>query len=136
VRENRVRSKGVDMKRQTHALAGGRLMRQEVPQVRPEVSAVRATTRGSIAAEEIVLNTAPTTFNQRVPPSRARRGHGDRHLTVWPRTQAMHGNRVTVYRMSVKKFVREDTEERGHHCSARVQERQRWGAHVKTVREG
>jgi hypothetical protein len=90
VRTNRVRSKGVNMKRQTHALSSERLMWQEVPQVRPEVSGVRATTRGSFATEEIVLNTAPTTFNQRVTPSRSRRGHGDGHLTVGPRTQTMN----------------------------------------------
>jgi hypothetical protein len=60
VRMNRVRIKGVAIKRQTHALTSGRLMWQEVPQVRLEVSGVRATTRGSFATEEIVLNTAPT----------------------------------------------------------------------------
>jgi hypothetical protein len=78
------------MKRQTHALSSGRLMWQEVPQVRPEVSGVWATTQGSFATEEIVLNTAPMTFNQGVTPSCARRGHSDGHLTVWSRTQTMH----------------------------------------------
>jgi hypothetical protein len=48
---------------------------------------VRATTRGSFATEEIVPNTAPTALNQRVSPSRARRRHGDEHLTVRSRTQ-------------------------------------------------
>jgi hypothetical protein len=131
VLENRVRIKGVHMKRQTHAFASVRLRRQEVPEVRPEVSGVRATTRGSFATEEIVLNTAPTALNQRVPPSRARWGHGDGHLTVWSWTQTMHGNRVPVYRVAEREFAREDTEEREHHSSARVQERQRRGAHVK-----
>jgi hypothetical protein len=69
------------MKRQSQALASGQLMRQEVPQVRPEVSEVRATTGGSFATEEIVLHTAPTTFNQRVTSSNvgraARMNHGD-----------------------------------------------------------
>jgi hypothetical protein len=51
------------MKHQTHALASGWLMRQEIPQVRPKVSGDRATKRGSFAADEIALNTAPTTFN-------------------------------------------------------------------------
>jgi hypothetical protein len=123
------------MKRQTHAFAGGRLRWQEVPQIRPEVSGVRATTRGSFATEEIVLNTAPTALNQRVSPSRARRGHGDGHLTAPPRTQTMHGNRVLVDRVAEREFSREDTEEREHHSSARVQERQRGGAHVKGAPE-
>jgi hypothetical protein len=55
------------MKRQTHA-AGG----PTGPS--PEVIGVRATTRGSFATEEIVRSTASTAFNQRVPPSHARRG--------------------------------------------------------------
>jgi hypothetical protein len=123
------------MKRKVHALASGRLMRREVPQVRPEVSGVRATARGSFETEEIVLNTAPTAVNQRVTPSRAKRGHGDGHLTVWPRTHTMHGNRVPVYREAVRELSREDTKEREHHSSARVQERQREGAHVKGAPE-
>jgi hypothetical protein len=93
------------MKRQTHALASGRLMRQELPEFRPEVSGVRTTTWGSFATEEIALNTAPTTFNQRVTPSRASWGHGDGHLTVWPRTQTMQGNRVLVHRVAVREFA-------------------------------
>jgi hypothetical protein len=68
------------MQGQTHALASVRLRRQEVPQVRPEVSGVLATTRGSFATEEIVLNTAPTAPNQRASPSRARRWQGDGHV--------------------------------------------------------
>jgi hypothetical protein len=110
-------------------------MRQEAPQVRPEVIWVRAFTWGSFATEGIVLNTAPTAFNQRVPPSRARWGHGDGHLKVLLRTQTMHGNRVPVYRVTVREFAREDTEEREHHSSARVQERQREGAHVNGAPE-
>jgi hypothetical protein len=82
-----------------------------------------------------VLNTAPTTFNQRVTYSRARRAHGDGHLTVWPRTQTMHGNRVPVYRVAVGGFAREDTQEREYHGSARVQQRQRGGAHVNGAPE-
>jgi hypothetical protein len=54
------------MKRRTHAFASVRLRQQEVPEARPEVSRVRATTRGSFATEEIVLNTAPTAFNQMI----------------------------------------------------------------------
>jgi hypothetical protein len=119
------------MKRQTHVLANGQLMRQEVPQVRPEVCGDRATTRGSLATEEIVLNTAPTTFNQRVTPSCSGRGHGDGHLTVGPRTQTMHGNRTPVHKVAEREFVGEGTEEREHHSSARVQERQRCEAQVK-----
>jgi hypothetical protein len=116
------------MKRQTHTFASGRLILQEVPQVSPEVSGVRAATRGSFATEEIMLNTTPTAFNRRVPPSCARGGHGDGHLTVWPRTQTMHWKRVPVYRAAVREFAREGTEEREHHSSARVQEPQQWGA--------
>jgi hypothetical protein len=56
------------MKRQTHAFASGRVMRQEVPQVRSEAIGHRAPTRGSFASEERMLDTAPTTFNQRVNP--------------------------------------------------------------------
>jgi hypothetical protein len=69
--------------------------------------------------------------NQRVTPSCSRRGHGDGHLTVGPRTQTMHGNRIPVHRVAEREFAGEDTEERDHHSSARVQERQRWGAQVK-----
>jgi hypothetical protein len=119
------------MKHQT----SGRLRRQEVAKVCPEVSGVRATALGSFATEEIVLNTAPTALNQRVSPSRARQGQGDGHLTVRPRTQTMHENRVPVDRVAEKEFAREDTEEREHHSSARVQERQRGGAHVKGAPE-
>jgi hypothetical protein len=93
------------MKRQTHALARGRLMQQEVPLVYQEVSRVRTTTWGGFAPERIVLNSAPTTLNQRVAPSRARRVHSDRHLTVWPRTQTMHGNGVPVDKEAVREFV-------------------------------
>jgi hypothetical protein len=77
VRANRVCIKGIHMKRQTHTFVSGRLMRQKVSQVCPEVSGVRTTTWGGFAAEEIVLNTAPTTFNQLVTPSRSRQRHGD-----------------------------------------------------------
>jgi hypothetical protein len=109
VREDGVCIKDVHMQRQAYALASRRLLRQEVPQVRPEVSRVRAATWESCATEEIVLVTAPTTFS-------------DGHLTVWPRTQTMHGNRVPVYRVAEREFARENTEERKHHSSARVQE--------------
>jgi hypothetical protein len=47
----------------------------------------------------------------------------------------MHGNRVPVYRVAVRELAREDTEEREHHSSARLQERQRGGAHVKGAPE-
>jgi hypothetical protein len=80
-------------------------MRQEVSQVRPEVSEVRATTHVSFAIEEIVLNTAPTTYNQCVTPSCFRWGAGDGHLAVWPRTQVMHGNRVPVKRVAEMKHA-------------------------------
>jgi hypothetical protein len=123
------------MKRLTHTLPSGRIMWQEVPQVRPEVSGVRAITRRSFATEEVVLNAAPTTFNQRVTPSRSRWGDGNGHLAVWSRTQTMHGNRVPVHRVAVGEFAGEDAEEREHHSSARVQERQWRGAHVKGVPE-
>jgi hypothetical protein len=95
------------MKRQTNARVSGRVRWQDVPQVRPEVSGVPASTRGSFATEEIVLNTAPTTLNQRVTPSRTKRGHGDGDLTVWPRTATMHGNRVPVHRVAVRELARE-----------------------------
>jgi hypothetical protein len=55
------------MKRKTNMLASGRRMRQEVPQVRPEVRGVRATTGGSFTTEEIVLNTARRSINVRTP---------------------------------------------------------------------
>jgi hypothetical protein len=48
VRANRVRIKRVHLKRQRNALASGRLILQEVPQVSPEVSGVRATTREAL----------------------------------------------------------------------------------------
>jgi hypothetical protein len=54
------------MKLQTHTLASRRLKRQEVRQVRIMAGGDRATTRGSFATEEIVLNTVPMTFNQSV----------------------------------------------------------------------
>jgi hypothetical protein len=47
----------------------------------------------------------------------------------------MHGNRVPVYRVAEREFAREDTEERGHHSSARVKERQRGGALLKGAPE-
>jgi hypothetical protein len=122
------------MKRQTHALARGRLMQQEVPQVQPQISGVQAATRRSFAAEETLLKTAPTPFIQRVTLSSARRGHGDGHLTVWLRTQAVHWNRVPVHRVAVRKLARED---RG---KGTPQQRQsavaaREGAHVQGAPE-
>jgi hypothetical protein len=47
----------------------------------------------------------------------------------------MHGNRVPFHRVAVREFSREDTEEREHHSSSRVQERQRGRAHVKGALE-
>jgi hypothetical protein len=47
----------------------------------------------------------------------------------------MHGNRVPVHKMAVRQLAREDTEERDHHSSARVQERQETGAHVKGAQD-
>jgi hypothetical protein len=85
--------------------------------------------------EQIVLKTAPTTFNQRVNPSRARRRHGDGTPTLLPRTQTMHGNRIPVHRVAAREHTAEYTEEREHHRSARVQERQRGEAHVKGAPE-
>jgi hypothetical protein len=32
----------------------------------------------------------------------------------------MHGNRVPVHRVAVRKFAKEDTDEREHHSSSRV----------------
>jgi hypothetical protein len=117
MRESRVCIKGVHMKRKTHALASGRLMRREVPQVHPDVSGVPATTRGSFATEDIVLNTAPTAFNQCAAPSRAWWGHGDGHFTVWPQTHTVHGNRIPVHRAAAREFL-ERTQRKGNITAA------------------
>jgi hypothetical protein len=111
------------MKRHVHALASGHRRRQEVPQVSPEILVVRATMRGSFATDQVVLNTAPTTLNQRVTPSGARRRHSDGDRTVRPQTQSMHGNRVPVHGVAVSELAGEDTEEGERNSSARVQER-------------
>jgi hypothetical protein len=47
----------------------------------------------------------------------------------------MHGNRVSVDRVAEREIAREGTEEMEHHSSARVQEWQRAGAHVKAAPE-
>jgi hypothetical protein len=82
---------------------------------------------------KVVLNTAPPTFNQRVAPSRARRGYGDGDLTVRSWTQPMQRNGVPVQRVAVRELAGEDTEEREHNSSAVVQKRQERGVHVKGV---
>jgi hypothetical protein len=121
---NRIRIKEFHEKRQSQARGSWRLRRQKVPQVCSEVSRVRTTTKGSFATEQIVLDTAPTTFNQRVTPSRAMRKHSEGDLTVRPRTQAMHGNGVPVHRVAVRVLAREHLEERDNHGSARAQPQQ------------
>jgi hypothetical protein len=117
VNTNRIHVKGVHMKCQMHVLSDGRLMWQEVPQVSREVSGVRATTWGSFATEEIVLNTAPMTCNQCVTPSCSRRGHGDGHLTVWPGTQTMNGNRIPVHGVAERDFP-DGTQRKGNTTAA------------------
>jgi hypothetical protein len=74
---------------------------------------VWATSQSSFATEQVVLNTAQTTFNQRVTPSRARQAHGDGDLTVWPWTQTIRGNRVPVHRGAVRELA-ERTQRKGN----------------------
>jgi hypothetical protein len=78
-----------------------------------------------------MLNTVATTFNEGVAPCHSRRRHNDGDLTVRLRTQDMYGNGVPVHRVAARELAREDTEEREYYSSARLQEQQWRGLHVK-----
>jgi hypothetical protein len=105
------------------------LVRQEVPQVCPEISRIRATKRRSLETEQIALNAAPTTLRQSINLSSFRRRHGDGDLAFRPRTQTMEGNGIPVRSVAIREPAREGTEERESHSRARVQEWPRRGAH-------
>jgi hypothetical protein len=49
------------------------VIRQEIQKIKPQISRVRALKRGSLAAEEGMLDAAPAAFHQGVPPSSTRR---------------------------------------------------------------
>jgi hypothetical protein len=123
MRANGMRIKRIHMKCQAHTRASRCGRRQEVPQVRPEISRVGATKQRSLATEQTMLNAAPTTLRQSITPSRSRRRHGDGDLVVRPRTQTMQGNGIPVHRVAAREPSRKDTEERERHSRARVQER-------------
>jgi hypothetical protein len=65
MRANGIRIKQIHVNRQTHARAGCRLRGQKIQEFGSEISLVRTTKRGSFATEEKMLNTAPTTLEQR-----------------------------------------------------------------------
>jgi hypothetical protein len=77
--------------------------------------------RGSLAAEEEMLDAAPAAFHQGVPPSSTGRWPSDANLAVKTRTEPMQRDAVSRHRMIDRKVSREDTTEGVHKWSRNVQ---------------
>jgi hypothetical protein len=99
------------MQRLAHLRGRDSGRRQEIQEIKPQISSIRARRRGSLAVEEEMLDAAPAAFHKGTPPSSIRWRPGDANLTVKTRTQPMQREGVPRHRVTVKKVPREDTKE-------------------------
>jgi hypothetical protein len=83
------RAKRVNMQRLAHLRGCHSVTRQEIQEIKPQISSIRARRRGSLAAEEEMLDAAPSAFHKGVPPSSIGRWPGDESMAVKTRTELM-----------------------------------------------
>jgi hypothetical protein len=122
------RVKRVNMQCLAHVRIRDSVTRQEIQKIKPQISRIRALKRGSLAAGEEMLDAAPAAFHKGVPPSSTGRWPSDANLAVKTRTEPMQREGVPRHRVTERKVAREDTKERVHKRSRKVQERQRGGS--------
>jgi hypothetical protein len=125
------RVKSVNMQRLAHVRSRDSVRRQEIQEIKPQSSRIGATRRESLAAEEEMLDAAPAAFHKGVPPSSMRRWPSDANLAIRTRTELMQRQGVPRHRVTERKVAREDTKERVHKRSRKLQERHQRGAHGK-----
>jgi hypothetical protein len=74
------RVKRVNMQRLAHLSGRDSVTRQEIQEIKPQISEIRARRRGSLAAEEDMLDAAPAACHKGVPPSNIGWWPGDANL--------------------------------------------------------
>jgi hypothetical protein len=103
------RVKRVNMQRLAHPRRRDSVTRQEIQEIKPQISRIRAVRRGSRAAEEEMLAAALAAFHQGVPPSSIWWCSGDANLAVRTRTEHMQRQGVPKHRVTERKVAGEDT---------------------------
>jgi hypothetical protein len=118
------RAERVYMQRLAHPRSHDSVIIQEIQEIEPQISRIRAIRRGSFAAEKEMLDAAPAAFHKGVPPSSMRRCPSNADLAVRTRTEPMQRQGVPRHRVTERKVAREDTKEGIHKRSRKLQERQ------------
>jgi hypothetical protein len=111
-----------------HMRSRDSVRRQDILEFKPQVSRIRARRRGSLAAEEEMLDAAPA-FHKVVPPSSIGLWPGDAKLAVKTRTEPMQWEGVPRHRVTERKVGREDADQVIHKRIRKLQERHWGGAH-------
>jgi hypothetical protein len=125
------RIKRVNMQCLAYPRTRDSVTRQEIQEVKPQISRIRAIRRGSLAAEKEMLDAAPAAFHKSVSPSSIRWRPSDADLAIRTRTEPMQRQGVPRHRVTERKVAGEDTKEGVHKWSRKVQERHQGGAHGK-----
>jgi hypothetical protein len=94
------RVKRGNMQLLAHVRSRYSVTRQEIQEIKPQFSRIRALRRGSLAVEEEVLEAAPVAFHQGVPPSSTGRWPSDANLAVKTRTEPMQREGVPRHRVT------------------------------------
>jgi hypothetical protein len=125
------RAERVYMQCLAHPRSRDSVTRQEIQEIKPQISRIRAVRRGSLAAEEEMLDAAPAAFHKGVPPRSMQRRPSDADLAIGTRTEPMQRQGVPKHRVTERKVAREDTKEGVHKRSRKLQERHQVCAHGK-----
>jgi hypothetical protein len=100
---------GVNMQRLAHPRGIDSVTSSTLQKIKPQISRIRASRRGSAAAEKAMLDAAPATFRNGVAPSSGRWRLGDANLAMRTRTEPMQRKRVPRQGGTERKLARRDT---------------------------
>jgi hypothetical protein len=125
------RGERANMQCLAHPLDRDSVTRQEIQEIKPHISRIRAIRWGSLATEREMRDAAPAAFHTGVPPSSMRRFPSDANLAIRTRTEPEQRQGVPRHRVTKRKVAREDTKEGVHNRSRKLQERHQVGAHGK-----
>jgi hypothetical protein len=118
-----------------HPRGHNSVTRQDIQDIKPQISKIRTIRRRSLATEEEMLEAAPAEFYPGAPPSSSWWRPGDANLAIRSRTELMQWQGVSRHRVTARKVAREETQEGVHERSRKLQQWHTGGAHGKRATE-
>jgi hypothetical protein len=94
--------KRVNMQCLAHPRGRDSVTRQDIQEIKPQSSRIRAIRRGSLAAQKEMLDAVPAAFHKGVPPSSIQRWPSDANLAIRTRTEPMQWQGVPRHRVTEK----------------------------------